>query len=90
MIHMDKGFWRFLFFNPPTDPPYLKYGGRSDSGNLGTHSNNLESRMADNRYSYNGHTNLQPGDLFFWVAVDQLCKRFGFTDLAAAAGILLG
>lgn len=21
--------------------------------------------MADNRYSYNGHTNLQPGDLFF-------------------------
>jgi len=46
--------------------------------------------MAENRYSYNGHTNLQPVDLLFWVAADQLCKRFGFSDLAAAAGILLG
>ena len=46
--------------------------------------------MVDNRYSYNGHTDLQPADLFFWVAADQLCKRFGFSDLAAAAGILLG
>lgn len=46
--------------------------------------------MVGNRYSYNGHTDLQPADLFFWVAADQLCKRFGVSDLAAAAGILLG
>lgn len=68
----------------------VKKRGLCDSGDLGAHSNNLESCMADNRYSYNGHTNPQPVDLFFWVAADQLCKRFGFSDLAAAAGILLG
>ncbi|KVK90001.1 hypothetical protein WJ47_22420 [Burkholderia ubonensis] len=46
--------------------------------------------MADNRYSYKGHTNLQPVDLFFWVAVDETQKRLGFDDLAAASATLLG
>lgn len=46
--------------------------------------------MADNRYSYNGHTNLQAVDLFFWVAVNETQKRLGFDDLAAASATLLG
>nr|WP_244099984.1 hypothetical protein [Burkholderia anthina] len=46
--------------------------------------------MADNRYSYNGHTNLQAVDLLFWVAVDETQKRLGFDDLTAASAALLG
>lgn len=57
---------------------------------VGGYSNNNEGRMSDNRYSYNGHVDLTPGDLFFWIAVDEVRKRFGFHDLAAAAAVLLG
>ncbi|OED14234.1 STM2901 family protein [Burkholderia sp. A2] len=46
--------------------------------------------MSDNRYSYEGRLDLTPGDLFFWGAVNQVCKRFGFHDLGAAAAVLLG
>ncbi|RQR34095.1 hypothetical protein DIE23_12965 [Burkholderia sp. Bp9143] len=46
--------------------------------------------MSDNRYSYNGRVDLTPGDLFFWIAVDEIQIRVGFDDLAAAAAILQG
>ncbi|VWC31483.1 membrane protein [Burkholderia lata] len=54
------------------------------------YSNNNEGRMSDNRYSYEGRVDLMPGDLFFRVAVNQVCKRFGVHDLGAAAAVLLG
>lgn len=54
------------------------------------YSNNSEGRMSDNRYSDNGRVDLKPGDLFFWIALDEIQTRVGFDDLAAAAAILLG
>ncbi|WP_041490617.1 STM2901 family protein [Burkholderia cepacia] len=42
------------------------------------------------RNSYNGHVDLKPGDLFFWIAVDEIQRRVGLDDLAAASAMLLG
>ncbi|MCR4467626.1 hypothetical protein NQV17_15280 [Burkholderia sp. SCN-KJ] len=57
---------------------------------VGGYSNNNEGRMSDNRYSYNGDVDLKPADLFFWIAVDEIQRRVGFDDLAAASAMLLG
>nr|WP_321921919.1 hypothetical protein [Burkholderia sp. BCC1998] len=57
---------------------------------VGGYSNNNEGRMSDNRYSYNGRVDLKPADLFFWIAIDEIQRRVGFDDLAAASAMLLG
>ncbi|WP_080416635.1 STM2901 family protein [Burkholderia ubonensis] len=46
--------------------------------------------MSDNRYTYGIHRNLTPADLFVYVAIDEIQKQLGFSDLAGAAAILLG
>nr|WP_232446306.1 hypothetical protein [Burkholderia ubonensis] len=46
--------------------------------------------MIDNRYTYGIHRNLTPADLFVYVAIDEIQKQLGFSDLAGAAAILLG
>lgn len=46
--------------------------------------------MTRNRYQFEDRRNLSPGELFFWIALDQTKRQLGFTDLAAAATWLLG
>jgi hypothetical protein len=46
--------------------------------------------MSTNLYSYGIHRNINAGELFFYVAIDQTCKELGLDDLGAAAAILLG
>lgn len=67
-------------------------GWRASSALLRSAAIRTTTRAAcrTNRYSYNGRVDLKPGDLFFWIALDEIQTRVGFDDLAAAAAILLG
>jgi hypothetical protein len=42
------------------------------------------------QYSFNGHTNLSPGELFFWVVVDTTMDHLGVDDVIAVAAIVSG
>ncbi|WP_207000137.1 STM2901 family protein [Trinickia mobilis] len=46
--------------------------------------------MSDNRYTYFHYRDLKPGELFFFIAMEETRKELGLTDLAAASAILLG
>lgn len=41
-------------------------------------------------YYFNGLSNLSPGELFFWVFLDETGKQVGITDFANLALIVLG
>ncbi|QCP51425.1 hypothetical protein FAZ95_21060 [Trinickia violacea] len=46
--------------------------------------------MSDNRYTYFHYRDLTPGELFFFIALEETRKELGLTDLVAASAILLG
>lgn len=41
-------------------------------------------------YFYGEIANLSAGELFFWIFMDQIDKKFGIKDLIAASCIVLG
>lgn len=43
-----------------------------------------------NKYAFGIHSNLEPADLFVYVALDETAKQLGLDDLTAAAAVLLG
>jgi hypothetical protein len=50
----------------------------------------MDTTEQSSGYYFNGLSNLSPGELFFWVFLDETGKQVGITDFANLALIVLG
>lgn len=50
----------------------------------------MDTTEQANGYYFSGLSNLSPGELFFWVFLDETGKQIGVADLANLALIMLG